>query len=68
MKQIVSIAACLLALTLSAAPRSLSAEAIVQANTHSSSGRATSHDRHTRKHHTSNRHHRHRTTAKSHNS
>ncbi|HXN54024.1 MAG TPA: hypothetical protein VN943_18990 [Candidatus Acidoferrum sp.] len=34
----------------------------------SSSSKATSHDRHVRKHRASNHHHRHRTTPKSHNS
>jgi hypothetical protein len=42
-----------------------------QANNHSAgstSSKATSHDRHARKHHASGHHHRHRTMAKSHNS
>jgi hypothetical protein len=59
-----------LVLILLGAPRISSASSAPQANNtvHSRSGRATSHERHARKHHASNRHHRHRTTAKTHNS
>jgi hypothetical protein len=70
MKRIASLAILLLAPVTFAAQRASSTEPGPQGtnDTHSRSGRATSHDRHPRKHHASNHHHRHRTTAKSHNS
>jgi hypothetical protein len=70
MKRIVSLAILLLAPIAIAAPQTSSAEPALQGsnNTHSRSGKVASHDRHARKHHTSNQHHRHRTTAKNHTS
>jgi hypothetical protein len=72
MKLILSVAALLLASTVFATPRQTSAaEPAQQASndaTRSTSGRATSHDRHARKHRAANHHHRHRTTTKNHNS
>jgi hypothetical protein len=70
MKQIVTFAALMLGLMLFGAPKISPAAVAPQAtnHTHSHSGRATSNDRHARKHRASNHHHRHRTTAKSHSS
>jgi hypothetical protein len=72
MKQIVAIFALILAPAVFAAQsQEPSADSAPQASNHSAgstSSKATSHDRHARKHHASGHHHRHRSTAKSHNS
>ena len=72
MKQIVSVLVLVLAPAVSGAPRQTTpAEPVPQANSdsaRSTSSKATSHDRHVRKHRAGNHHHRPRTTAKSHNS
>jgi hypothetical protein len=72
MKQIVGIFALILAPAVFAAPRQEPpADPAPQASNQaagSTSSKATSHDRHTRKHRASSHHHRHRTTAKSHTS
>jgi len=72
MKQIVSILALVLAPAIFAGPRQeLASDAPSQAGNHgndSTSSKATSHDRHTRKRSARNHHHRHRTTAKNHTS
>jgi hypothetical protein len=73
MKQFASILVLTLAPAVFAAPRQTTPEnpAPLTSNDdtpRSSSGRATSHDRHARKHRTSNHHHRRHTTARSHNS
>jgi hypothetical protein len=72
MKQIVAISALILAPAVFAAQsQEPAAEAAPQSSSQSSgstSGKATSHDRHARKHRASGHHHRHRSTAKNHNS
>jgi hypothetical protein len=71
MRKMVSVLVFVLAPAVFAAPRqSVPAEPTSQASNdgpRSTSNRATSHDRHVRKHRAGNHHHRHRTTAKSHN-
>jgi hypothetical protein len=71
MKQIAIILALSLAPAVLAAPRQTPESPAAPATNYaprSSSSRATSHDRHARKHRASNHHHRRRTTAKNHNS
>lgn len=72
MKHIVSVLALVLAPAVLAAPlQSQSAQPAPQTNNDSArspSSKATSHDRHMRKHRAGNHHHRPRVTAKSHNS
>jgi hypothetical protein len=72
MKYVFCLWALALAPALFAAPvQAPTAEPAAQASTdnpRSPSGKATSHDRHMRKHRNGNHHHRPRTTAKNHNS
>jgi len=77
MKQIVAIFALILAPAVFAAQsQEPPADTAAQASNHSAGSTSskanllalTSHDRHARKHHASGHHHRHRPTAKSHNS
>ena len=72
MKQIVSVMVLVLAPAVLAAPRQTTpAEPAPQANSngaHSSSSKATSRDRHVRKHRAGNHHRRPRMTPKNHNS
>ncbi len=72
MKQIVSVLALALMPAVFAAPwQAAPAEPVPQANSdsaRSTSSKATSHDRHVRKHRTGNHHHRPRVTVKSHKS
>jgi Ni/Co efflux regulator RcnB len=72
MKEIVAIFALILAPAVFAAQsQEPAADPAPQASSHnagSTSSKATSHDRHARKHHASGHHHRHRSTTKSHNS
>jgi hypothetical protein len=72
MKQIAAIFALILGPTVFAAQsQERAVEPAPQASNHnagSTSSKATSHDRHARKHRASGHHHRHRTTTKSHNS
>jgi Ni/Co efflux regulator RcnB len=71
MKQMASILVLALAPALFAAPRQAAQDPATQAGSDSPSSpssRATSHDRHARKHRAGNHHHRRHTTAKSHSS
>jgi hypothetical protein len=72
MKQIVIVLLLVPAPAVSGAPRQTTpAEPVPQANSdsaRSTSSKATSHDRHVRRHRAGNHHHHARATAKSHNS